>query len=235
MTDVALLHGSGGLVSEALLQDLRLEIVSSDVRFLADVAGFRDLADHSPTRTEHESDLQAAFRAGQAFWSAHASELEAGMDIRRLRERLLVPLLELLGWRPVFQRAHLTAGDANWAITHLGWDAPDAPPLVLIADPDLDHPPAGRRKSAHDELQGFLNASPQRWGIVTNGHVLRLLRDFHHTRTRGFVEFDLVAIFEAASFPDFRALYRLCHVSRFVPSDLGVSSTAAATPGGRRG
>jgi hypothetical protein len=231
LTDVALLHGSGGLVSETLLQDLRLEIVSSDVRFLADVAGFCDLADHSPTRAEHESDLQAAFRAGQALWSAHASEFEAGMDIGRLRERLLMPLLGLLGWRPVFQRAHLTAGDASWAITHLGWDAPDAPPLLLIADPDLDHPPAGRRRSAHDELQGFLNASPQSWGIVTNGHVLRLLRDFHHTRTRGFIEFDLVAILEAASFPDFRAFYRLCHVSRFVPSDLRVSSAAAATPG----
>jgi hypothetical protein len=219
MTEVALVATSGGLISEALVQDLRLEKVAGDGRFLADVVSFRSLDGNAPTKTQHDTDLEAAFRTGQALWSAYADELQAGMEIGRLRERLLLPLLELLGFKPVFQRAHLAAGDSTWAITHLGWDSPDATPLLLIADPDLDRPAPGRKRSAHDELQGFLNASSQRWGLLTNGQVLRLLRDFHHTRTRAHVQFDLAAIFEAGAFADFRGLYRLCHVSRFLPAE----------------
>jgi N-6 DNA Methylase len=219
VTEVALVATSGGLISEALVQDLRLERVAGDGRFLTEVAGFRSLDGTPPTRTQHDTDVEAAFRTGQALWSAYADELEAGMDVGRLRERLLLPLFELLGFKPVFQRAHLVAGGRAWAITHLGWDAPDAVPLLLTADPDLDHPAPGRKRSAHDELQGFLNAAPQRWGMLANGRVLRLLRDFHHTRTRAYVQFDLAAIFEAGAFPDFRGLYRLCHVSRFLPAE----------------
>jgi hypothetical protein len=219
VTEVALVATSGGLISEALVQDLRLEKVAGDGRFLADVASFRSLDGNAPTKSQHDTDLEAAFRTGQALWSSYADELQAGMEIGRLRERLLLPLLELLGFKPVFQRAHLAAGDSTWAITHLGWNNADAAPLLLIADHDLDRPAPGRKRSAHDELQGFLNAASQRWGLLTNGHVLRLLRDFHHTRTRAHVQFDLAAIFEAGAFADFRGLYRLCHVSRFLSAE----------------
>jgi hypothetical protein len=220
VSEVALVATSGGLISEAVVQDLRLERVAGDGRFLTDVAGFRSLDGTPPTKTQHDTDLEAAFRTGQALWSAYADELEAGMEIGRLRERLLLPFLELLGFRPIFQRAHLSAGDNTWAITHLGWDAAEAAPLMLVADPDLDHPAPGRKRSAHDELQGFLNAAQQRWGLLVNGRVLRLLRDFHHTRTRAYVQFDLAAIFESGAFADFRGLYRLCHVSRFRPAEV---------------
>jgi type I restriction-modification system DNA methylase subunit len=73
----------------------------------------------------------------------------------------------------------------------------------------------------HDALQAYLNVQPDRWGLVTNGLYLRILRDYHHTYTKGYIEFDLEAIFLTRSFSDFQALYRLAHASRFIPSDTG--------------
>lgn len=230
MTDVALFTSSGGLVAEALIQDLRADMVGGDVKFLADIGGFVDLAGKSPTKAEYESDLEAAFRSAQALWAAYDAELEAGMEVGRLRERLLRPLFELLGFAPAYQRSHLTAGDGTWAISHLGWDQTDAPPISMVADADLDVA-AGRRRCAHDELQGYLNAASQTWGLLTNGRVLRLLRYYHHSRSRGYVQFDLAAIFKAASLPDFLALWRLCHASRFQVADTVIQLPSAPASG----
>src|SRR5690606_12820534 len=133
----------------------------------------------------------------------------------RLRDRLLRPLLELLGFDLQYQRAHLHAGGDSFAISHLGWEGDGAPPVHLVTGGLDDR--AGGKRSPHEELQKYLNAAPEQWGIVANGTALRLLRDFHHTTTQGFVEFELASIFEAGSFPDFQALYRCCHASRFRP------------------
>lgn len=216
MSEISLAHTSGGLLGDVVVDALRQPDVEGDARFLADIATFVDSGGNAPSKAQYEGDLEAAFRTGQATWSAYADELARGMEVSRLRERLLHPLLTLLGFAPVYQRAYLQAGGHAWAISHLGWTGDHAPPIHMVANHDLDDR-AGAKRSPHEELQGFLNASPLRWGIVTNGWVLRLLRDYHHTRSRGFVEFDLSAIFEAASEPDFLPLWRLCHASRFRP------------------
>ena len=218
MSEISLVHTSGGLLGDVVVDALRQPDVEGDTRFLADIATFGSADGAAPSKAQYEGDLEAAFRTGQAIWSAYAEELSRGMDVSRLRERLLQPLLTVLGFSPVYQRAHLQAGGQAWAVSHLGWPGVSAPPIQMVANPDLDDR-AGGKRSPHEELQGFLNASPIRWGIVTNGRVLRLLRDYHHTRSRGFVEFGLSAIFEAASMPDFLALWRLCHASRFRPLD----------------
>ena len=216
--EVSLVHTSGGLLGDVLTDSLRPEVVEGDARTLADIATFVARDGQAPSRAQYNSDLDAAFRTGQAMWTAYSAELETGMDLSRLRERVLIPFLKLLDFDPIYQRAHLPAGDSTWAISHLGWDAPDAPPVLLIADEDLDAR-GGRRRSPHEELQGYLNNTPVRWGVLSNGRVLRLLRDYHHTRTRGYVEFDLRAIFESGSRADFLALWRLAHASRFRPLD----------------
>ena len=71
--------------------------------------------------------------------------------------------------------------------------------------------------SAHDALQGFLNTEDDKWALLTNGLFLRLLRDFHHTTVKGYVEFDIEAIFYNRLYSDFQALYRFAHASRFAP------------------
>src|SRR5690606_31866402 len=69
-------------------------------------------------------------------------------------------------------------------------------------------------KSPHDLLQQYLNTSPHSWAILINGKRVRILRDFYHSITKGFIEFDLEGIFESASTEQFRILYRMMHASR---------------------
>ena len=214
MTDVSLVHTSGGLIGDVITDSLRQPDVEGDAKFLTAVATFSDLDGTTPTQAQLAADQQAAFRSCVALWSAYADELNRGMDISRIRERLVLKLLELLGFRPVYQRSKLKAGDQSWDVSHLGWEGEGAPPIHTTAALDLDSR-EGHKRSPHEELQGYLNSVPERWGVLTNGRVLRLLRDYHHTRTRGYIEFDLAAIFEASSWSDFLALWRLCHVSRF--------------------
>ncbi|MFW6135967.1 MAG: hypothetical protein ACOC7N_04010 [Chloroflexota bacterium] len=119
---------------------------------------------------------------------------------------------------------------------HRGWPVPSGgegpedtarPPELaegpylhtVIPSQNLDERQGGGRgvksKSPHDMLQAFLNASSDHtWAVLSNGILLRLLREYHHTFTRGYVQFDLEAIFETRNYGDFRALYRMCHASR---------------------
>ncbi|MCL7414143.1 MAG: N-6 DNA methylase, partial [ANME-2 cluster archaeon] len=85
---------------------------------------------------------------------------------------------------------------------------------------ELDERPVRGKPSAHDALQAYLNVHEDKWAILTNGRYLRLLRDFHHTFTLGYIEFDLEAIFLHRSYADFHALFRFAHASRFVPVPL---------------
>jgi hypothetical protein len=69
-------------------------------------------------------------------------------------------------------------------------------------------------KSPQDCLQQFLNTSHHQWAILINGKKVRLLRDFYHSITKGFLEFDLESIFETANSEQFRVLFRILHSSR---------------------
>lgn len=64
-------------------------------------------------------------------------------------------------------------------------------------------------------MQELLNASPDHlWGILSNGRVLRLLRDSTALVGSAYVEFDLEAIFGGGDFSDFLLMYALLHASR---------------------
>ena len=95
--------------------------------------------------------------------------------------------------------------------------APPRPNILFLVADDLDTAEGRGKRSPHEELQSYLNRSPELWGIVANGRRLRVLRDFHHEHVKAYVGFDLDAIFEAADFPSFRTLYRLVHRSRTLP------------------
>ncbi|MCW2940119.1 MAG: type restriction enzyme methylase subunit [Actinomycetia bacterium] len=76
---------------------------------------------------------------------------------------------------------------------------------------------AGAADSAPQSLvQEYLNRSAAAlWGIVTNGRLLRVLRDSSALAGAAYVEFDLEAIFDGELYNDFVLLYRVAHVSRF--------------------
>jgi len=68
--------------------------------------------------------------------------------------------------------------------------------------------------NAHGVLQEFLNLNEQLYGLVTNGRVLRLLRDSSRLIKLSYLEFDLDRIFTDGLFADFAILYRLLHATR---------------------
>ncbi|MDF0643144.1 MAG: hypothetical protein P0111_03880 [Nitrospira sp.] len=74
------------------------------------------------------------------------------------------------------------------------------------------------RMSAHALVQEYLNLSDQVYGGVTNGRLLRLLRDSSRLVKLTYLEFDLDRIFTDGLFADFAVLYRLLHVSRLPAS-----------------
>ena len=79
-------------------------------------------------------------------------------------------------------------------------------------------------------MQSYLNQdSTQSWGIVSNGHVLRLLRDYYHTSQPGYVQFDLLQLFLTRDFNEFRSLYRLAHATRFRPRGKVVEKVSVPT------
>jgi very-short-patch-repair endonuclease len=132
------------------------------------------------------------------------------------RDAWVIPFLSLLGYElPYNQRAYEIDG-ATFAISHRAGEAEDAPPVHIVGvRQELGRlAPTGRpRLAPHSLLQEYLNCSEHLWGIVTNGLILRLLRDSTFVRRQAYVEFDLQQILEEQRFNDFAILFRLLHRS----------------------
>ncbi len=160
-----------------------------------------------------------------ALWTAFKREEQALPETedsatRLTRERWLLPLLSELGFAGLDAVQSLTLGrdGKTYAISHewrgrvpvhlMGWRTP-----IDRRTPGL---PGAAKASPHGLLQEFLNSSDAHlWGIVSNGRVLRLLRDNASLTRQAYVEFDLTAIFDGESFADFTLLWLCCHRTRF--------------------
>ena len=140
-------------------------------------------------------------------------------EVRRLWQR---PVLDALGFEPTSTTKQIVISDRlKYRFSHRGWFAREGipkPPVIHILPPgtDPDARPSRGEPSPHDALQDCLNRHDATWAVLMNETVIRILRDYHHTTVPGYVEFDLEGIFLNRSFPEFLALYRLCHASRFV-------------------
>ncbi len=139
-------------------------------------------------------------------------------DVRRLWQR---PVLDALGFEPTSTNKQIVISDRlKYRFSHRGWFAREGvvrPPVIHILPPgvDPDARPSRGEPSPHDALQDCLNRHDATWAVLMNETVIRILRDYHHTTVPGYIEFDLEGIFLNRSFPEFLALYRFCHASRF--------------------
>jgi hypothetical protein len=228
--DASYIRTSGGLLTQAFIDALREPSTS---RPHTGPSSFGLPWANAPTTDRKlEDDIAGAWDLLKERWDALTQTVESldELDVSTTRERWLLPLAQLLDFDPQYQRADLRPSrddSFRFPVSHRGWTASeelgDGPALHLLApSQDLDQRQGTGRgpkaKSPHDMLQVFLNVSePDLWAILSNGKTLRLLRDYHHTFSKGFVEFDLESIFEGRNYADFRALYRLCHASRFRP------------------
>ena len=231
--ETSFISTSGGLLTEQLLYKLRNEACSEEAVSPQSFA----IGDSVPEGDAAvESDISEAWEALVERWDEISRDNSVfEMEVSAIRNQWLLKLFDALGFEPEFQQSNLEASGIEANLSHLGWPPQGSvqaagsnfdgvPPVLHTTQPDTDHRlddgdhvgTSVRQKSPHDELQTYLNASSDlQWSIVTDGLKLRVLRDFYHTYTRGYVEFDLENIFTNRNFNDFRALYRLCHASRF--------------------
>ncbi|KGH45512.1 hypothetical protein IN07_16600 [Modestobacter caceresii] len=167
-------------------------------------------------------------------WTTALDKLPPGDPATALtRDRWLLPLLYELGWgRPTTLAAGLDvdAGLGETEPTHfpvshrLSWPSDGDPqvwvPLHLVgAGVSLDtRTPGVAARAPQSMLQDYLNREDRTlWGVVSNGHLLRVLRDASALTKQSYVEFDLDDILNNQRYADFRLFFLTVHASRFAP------------------
>jgi hypothetical protein len=134
------------------------------------------------------------------------------------RERWLRPLFDELGFAGLPVAKGLAVEGKAYAISH-GWGetVPVHLPGARVPIDRVSRGVAGAaRTSPHGLVQEFLNRSEScLWGIVSNGLLLRVLRDNASLTRQAYVEFDLQSMFDGEAFSDFVVLWLCCHRSRF--------------------
>jgi len=134
------------------------------------------------------------------------------------RDRFLLPLFRELGFGRLQTQNAIQIDDKSYPISH-AWGN-HVPIHLVSARLDLDRRQPGSTgpnvRSPYSLVQELLNRSAQhRWGILSNGLKLYLLRDNNSLTRASNVEFDLKSIFENESISDFKLLFNLLHQSRF--------------------
>lgn len=205
---------AGGMLTASLLArvgqgDAKLGGMSSADYHLPAGQTPREAANRAWT---HLSGIWPAFR------DAATAVPESDPAVRLTREQWLMHVFQELGYGRLQQTpaGGLTAGDTSYPISHL-WGT--TPIHLLGWNVPLDKRTPGvagaATRAPHALMQELLNRSDDYlWGVLSNGQVLRLLRDSSALSTQSFVEFDLVSMFEGESFADFVVLFLLVHESR---------------------
>ena len=172
--------------------------------------------------TNVKDEIARAWADAQDYWRIFQRKLEtvkpSSNATTETRNLWLVPLLSLLRYDLEYQPRGTELNGQIYAISHHVTNrANTSVQIVGTRDPaGLDKKPtnATRRMSAHALVQEFLNLHDQLYGLVTDGHVLRLLRDSSRLVKQSYLEFDLDRIFTDGLFADFAVLYRLLHATR---------------------
>ena len=177
------------------------------------------------TGTKVKDEISYSWGEALNYWLSFQRKLdtvnEASKATTETRNLWIVPLMSLLHYNLEYQSRGKDVNGQNYAISHCAINRADTPVQIIGAnDPaGLDKKPtdASRRMSAHALVQEFLNLNDQLYGFVTNGHVLRLLRDNTRLVEQSYLEFDLDRIFSDGLYADFAILYRLLHATRLSP------------------
>lgn len=133
------------------------------------------------------------------------------------RDEWLLPLFQELGYGRLQSKKAIEIEGKEYPISH-GWEK-HVPIHLLSARLPLDRRTPGvsgaATRAPYSLLQELLNRSPlYRWGFVSNGRKLYILRDNAALSRAANVEFDLEEMMECEHDDDFLLLFLLCHQSR---------------------
>ena len=169
-----------------------------------------------------KDEIARCWADAQDYWRIFQRKLETVKEgsnaTTETRNLWMIPLLGLLRYDVEYQTRGTELDGRIYAISHRATNLANIPVQIIGArDPaGLDRKPANaaRRMSAHALVQEFLNLNDQLYGLVTDGKVLRLLRDSSRLVKQSYLEFDLDRIFTDGLFADFAVLYRMLHATR---------------------
>ncbi len=173
------------------------------------------------SRSRLSDEIAAAWSEARDLWHVFNRRLERlpedDLATTVTRDQWIIPLLTSLGYELIYQPRAAEIDGLTFSISHRAGKDDMAPPVHIVgARQSLDHKPeSGRpRLAPHALLQEYLNRTEHVWGLVTNGKVLRILRDSQRMRKQAFIEFDLEQMMAGEKFADFALLYRLLHRTR---------------------
>lgn len=207
------IHSEGALIPEDILdQIVREELPGQKAADFGFAKGIR-LGD----------EIARAWSDAQDYWRIfrrHAQDLPDGETGASLtRERWMAPLLNhLLGYELTFQAAGTVVGGQTFPISHRTGPGSEWTPVHIAGfREEMDRRPVTghRRLSPQALVQEYLNRTEEYlWGVVSNGHLLRLLRQTTRTSRPSYVEFDLRSIIDGQRYNEFALFFRLCHRTR---------------------
>jgi len=214
---------------------IRIEgaILSPDILERLDDAVGQQPADFGlESSAKVKDEIARAWADAQDYWRIFQRKLDSlkaeSPATTETRNNWIVPLLGLLGYQLEYQARGTELNDKNYPISHRVTNRGQTPVHIIgCREPSgLDRKPekSALRMSAHAMVQEYLNLTDQLFGVVTNGRVLRLMRDSSRLIKLSYLEFDLDRIFADGLFADFAMLYRLLHASR-LPQSAEVASS----------
>jgi type I restriction-modification system DNA methylase subunit len=142
-----------------------------------------------------------------------------------LSRKWMMQFLREIGFELKTERSGLQAdNNQSYIISHTAHNL-DSLPVHIVGftnpnDPDKNTLDTKSREetsrfSPHGVMQEYLNVTEHVYGIVTNGHSLRLIRDSGRLIKLTYLEFDLKRMLEEDKYSEFTLLYRLLHSTRF--------------------
>lgn len=212
---------SGGLITSHFISSMQGDTVGYD---LAHPATFRKLSDEDNvtlSQEDYEFNVQEAFENLKRRWDRYGPNLPHMIDEEVLKY-WGKPFFDEFGFNITKTSKQFVISDkTKFSFSHRGWNPAVHlnPPVVHVVSygQSFELKTERGQPCPHDTIQAYLNMNEDKWAILFNGKFLRLIRDFHHTTVKGYVEFDIEAIFTYRLYSDFQILYRFLHVSRFTP------------------
>ena len=168
------------------------------------------------------TQCKAAWDAYRRKW-ATLSASDTGTTLTR--NEWLLPLFQELGYGRLQPKQAVVIDEKTYPVSHR-WEE-HVPIHLLSARYSLDKRYPGvegaATRSPYSMVQELLNRTGKfRWGMVSNGLKLYLLRDNSSLSRAANVEFDLEAMMDGEVYADFMLLWLLCHQSRVEILSTGV-------------
>jgi hypothetical protein len=216
-------HTDAQLAYDALTIEGNL-LVPTWLTRVAQVKADSDQADADyrvPKGLSLRDEMGRYWRIAQAHWRDFAKVKPAPGAPLPPAHPFVVPLLrEAFGFASIAATPPIIVQERVFPIGHQAL-AGRVPVVIAPAASGLDTPfPAfgdgHRRRSAFGLAQEHLNADDGAlWGVATDGHTLRILRDNASLTRPAWIEADLARIFTEERYADFTALWLLLHETRF--------------------